>query len=210
MSRFSERLSALGFSSYEEYLRSPHWKEFQAQYRSSGRPKRCAVCRGRPVQLHHHTYERIGLEGIEDVTPLCREHHQSVHAWLRDRRKMVNATHIAVKALRGDSAPKEIAHKGKKPKAKKNREPIPPGEIPIMSRKALKKERAMRKGERAATAKEALRDKRRQKIFEEYEQRKKSGTLPSSKIRPQQASRPQQKLKDYIRSRIKSPESSDT
>lgn len=107
MSRFGERLHALGFSSYAEYLNSDHWHNFRKAYRESGRPRVCAVCGASPIQLHHHTYDRLGREPLDDVTPLCRPHHEAVHEWLKLAGKPVGATKRAVAALRG-SAPAKV------------------------------------------------------------------------------------------------------
>lgn len=99
--KFSERLSRLGFASYEAYLDSDHWREFKAKYRAVGRSMRCAVCNGTPIQLHHHTYVRLGQESLDDVTPLCRADHTAVHAWLKAAGKFVEDSHKAIAALRG-------------------------------------------------------------------------------------------------------------
>lgn len=92
----------LGFDSYDAYLRSPHWKQFKASYKASGRSMRCAVCNHGPIQLHHHTYERIGQERLTDVTPLCGTHHQAVHDWLKERKLHVSRTASAVAFLKGE------------------------------------------------------------------------------------------------------------
>ena len=31
------------------------------------------------VELHHHTYDRLGCELLTDLVPLCRQHHAAVH-----------------------------------------------------------------------------------------------------------------------------------
>lgn len=97
---FTERIRSLGFSLYQDYLASEHWKSFRSRYRRSGRPMRCAVCNKGPIQLHHHTYSRLGQEFLGDVTPLCRAHHVAVHDWIRERNKPVSLTHKAIYQLR--------------------------------------------------------------------------------------------------------------
>ena len=107
MSKFKDKLKALGFENYEEYLASPHWQDFKERYRDSVRRQHCAVCCGKPVQLHHHTYERLGAEELSDVIPLCRDHHTSVHEWLKaNYRGNVHRTEEAVAHLRGE--PKKV------------------------------------------------------------------------------------------------------
>lgn len=72
------KLSALGFESYGDYLRSPHWQATKARYRASELPQDC-ICGEEDVHLHHMTYERVGMEKLGDLTPLCRNCHALVH-----------------------------------------------------------------------------------------------------------------------------------
>lgn len=121
MAEFSDKLAALGFSSYGEYLESSHWKEFKQRYRTSGASMRCRVCGAGRIQLHHHTYIRLGQEAIGDVTPLCREHHQAVHEWLKTSgRIFVEFTHEALAALGANEPTRQPVRLGKK-KLKKER-----------------------------------------------------------------------------------------
>lgn len=100
-SAFYGRLRELGFSTYAEYLAADHWRQFKEQYRAAKLPMKCAVCEAKPIQLHHHTYQRLGCELLTDVDPLCRGCHQAVHEWLkRHKNNNVQATHKAIKALR--------------------------------------------------------------------------------------------------------------
>ncbi len=101
MSKFGDKLAELGFGSYEEYLNSPHWRKFKSDYSQSGRTNACVVCRSPFVELHHHTYERLGAELFDDVTPLCRKHHDGVHEWLKTTGKVfVTYTFQAVEYLK--------------------------------------------------------------------------------------------------------------
>ena len=99
MSKFTDVLYGYGFKSYEEYLRSDHWSEFKKRYAASGRPMRCVVCRAKRIQLHHHTYERLGHERLSDVTPLCGEHHKNVHFILKIRGWFVEHTAKAIEVI---------------------------------------------------------------------------------------------------------------
>jgi hypothetical protein len=103
----------LGFQTYDDYLKSDHWEGFKDRYRSSNLPKTCAVCGSKRIQLHHHTYERIGSESLEDVTPLCDRHHKWVHEWLDSNVKPVSCTLEAVEFVRSVDR--------KKPKRKKRK-----------------------------------------------------------------------------------------
>lgn len=72
------RLWALGYRSYRDYLASSHWQSVKARYRASDLPQDC-ICGEDDVHLHHMTYERIGAEDLEDLTPLCRNCHALIH-----------------------------------------------------------------------------------------------------------------------------------
>lgn len=126
MSRFQERLEALGYARYVDYLASPHWEAFKESYRASGRSFRCAACGAGKVQLHHHTYERLGAEDLADVTPLCRPHHEEVHRLLKESGRFVRDTRWAVGVIGGGrervaQQPAVRTKKGKK-KAKNKRD----------------------------------------------------------------------------------------
>jgi hypothetical protein len=72
------RLRALGYASYSDYLRSPHWREVKARYRASDLPQAC-MCGADDVQLHHTTYDRIDAEDLSDLLPLCASCHTLIH-----------------------------------------------------------------------------------------------------------------------------------
>lgn len=73
---FADRLLTLGFSSYQNYLKSEHWLAFRSKF--TGRP--CQGCDSLVrVALHHLTYERLGCELETDVMPLCWACHESIH-----------------------------------------------------------------------------------------------------------------------------------
>jgi len=123
--RFRDQLAACGYATYGDYLRSAHWQAFRRAYKSTGLRMTCVVCDRRPINLHHHTYVRLGCERLADVTPLCREHHTAVHQWLKDSgRIFVEYTHEAVAAL-GGVAPTATAPKapatGKRGKRQRQR-----------------------------------------------------------------------------------------
>jgi len=70
---------ALGYSCYDEYLRSEHWKKVRKEVLSSA-GNRCQRC-GSPgrLQVHHKTYENIGQEHVNDLLAVCRECHERIH-----------------------------------------------------------------------------------------------------------------------------------
>jgi len=77
--RFWVDLSKLGFTSYREYLLSPHWTDVKRRYRVSKMPKLCLAC-GKPYEvLHHRTYKRLGHEWLMDLAALCHNCHRRLH-----------------------------------------------------------------------------------------------------------------------------------
>src|SRR5438874_1611898 len=84
MSRFDKfhtKLARLGFSSYEEYLQSPHWQDLKRRYYASKLSKKCFVCKKKPIipSFHHRTYKRLGKERLMDIVLTCKECHQLIH-----------------------------------------------------------------------------------------------------------------------------------
>lgn len=122
MPSIGHQLYGMGYKSYEEYLASPHWLAFKAKYAGSGRPTACAVCGCHPTELHHTTYLRLGCERLDDVTPLCRTHHERVHWWLKENGRRVEATEMAVRWLRtGAGSVTLTTSEAKRRKAKEER-----------------------------------------------------------------------------------------
>lgn len=121
---FKDRLAALGFVTYDGYLRSPHWKELKARLRATH--SRCAVCGATPVQFHHNTYERLGCERPSDLNPLCDKHHDAVHKRLDEFCWTVERTAKAISFLRRQEglpaqAPALSPHKNKQGRFKKKK-----------------------------------------------------------------------------------------
>lgn len=80
---YIERLNALGFRNYKEYLASAHWKAQKEKfYALQEKPYHCYLC-GSYDQIwnvHHQRYKRIGMENLKkDLILLCRPCHQKVH-----------------------------------------------------------------------------------------------------------------------------------
>jgi len=64
---------------YADYIWSAEWAEVKRRYRASKLPQKCVVCGSSHVDLHHRSYRRLGAERLNDLVPLCREHHMIVH-----------------------------------------------------------------------------------------------------------------------------------
>ncbi len=148
MSAFSDKLAELGFASYEAYLAGEHWQQFKAEYKGSGRSMRCAVCDTKPIQLHHHTYVRLGCEQLSDVTPLCRSHHIEVHEYLKASGLIyVEQTHKAVELLRAAEG-KVALYTKPKPKDKPTKSNNKKRRKPESAKKLrIRQERQARKAE---------------------------------------------------------------
>jgi hypothetical protein len=81
------RLRELGYSSYQEYLNSKHWKEVRQRYfRSKLVPRnilgdlKCAYCEETTgLAVHHLTYKSLGNERLHHLILLCRYHHEKAH-----------------------------------------------------------------------------------------------------------------------------------
>jgi len=66
---------------YNDYIKSSAWRAKKRKYRASKLPQNCLVCNSKKVDLHHRTYKRLGNEWLNDLVPLCREHHQEAHSF---------------------------------------------------------------------------------------------------------------------------------
>lgn len=95
---------ALGFDSYDEYLRSDHWIGFREKYKQSDCPQMCCLCGDPKFQLHHVTYDRVGSEELSDVMPLCSNHHEHVHYLLETMGLPVEESHRVVKLIERTAA----------------------------------------------------------------------------------------------------------
>lgn len=85
---FLNKITELGFGSYDEYLQSEHWQRFRKKFFKAKKIKKtCYLCRKSnwDVELHHRTYERLGKERLNDVIPVCRRHHEQLHNLLNER-----------------------------------------------------------------------------------------------------------------------------
>ena len=96
---FYRRLKALGFNSYDEYLKSDHWKSKKDEYRNSGLPQHCLVCKNKNYALHHRSYVNLGDESLSDFVPLCKKCHNKVHKWIKENDKNMWETHTAIRKV---------------------------------------------------------------------------------------------------------------
>ena len=69
---------------YIDYLQSPQWRVRRAHaiFKAHGS---CMHCRrgGRPLEVHHLTYDRLGHEDPSDLVALCHECHEKADAQRR-------------------------------------------------------------------------------------------------------------------------------
>ena len=71
------KLRELGYDSYNDYLRSPAWRDVKRRYREAY-PMIC-MCGSTKVEIHHKTYDRVGKEDLDDLVALCRDCHEQAH-----------------------------------------------------------------------------------------------------------------------------------
>ena len=66
---------------YDQYLKSFHWKNIKRAYYSSRAPKNCFICGATEnLNLHHRTYKHLWKEIIgTHLNVLCRKCHLDVH-----------------------------------------------------------------------------------------------------------------------------------
>ena len=80
---YRDSLSVRGYQSYQHYLASEAWRQFNEWYRQTpALPQYCLVCRSGQFILHHVDYRYVGQERLWDVRPLCAQHHKQLHRWL--------------------------------------------------------------------------------------------------------------------------------
>jgi 5-methylcytosine-specific restriction endonuclease McrA len=67
---------------YQEYLKSDHWANFTVEARMR-LPYRCVACgnrgNGKPLHLHHRSYDNLGAETLDEVIFLCGWCHRKTH-----------------------------------------------------------------------------------------------------------------------------------
>ena len=74
-------------AAYQQYLRSPWWRERsriavamagrRCEFRAVNDSARCTAVNG--LEVHHRNYERLGAERDADLEVLCRLHHLARH-----------------------------------------------------------------------------------------------------------------------------------
>lgn len=74
-----DRLGALGFDSYDAYLRSPEWKALRRRVGTA--VKWTCPCGAVATQIHHRTYARIGREKLSDLEAVCKGCHSKIHEY---------------------------------------------------------------------------------------------------------------------------------
>ena len=86
-----------GFATYAEYLASPQWKEVRDRWMKS------KLCKGEKchalgcdevyfLSLHHRTYDRIGMEQLQDLILVCKKCHHKIHMLEKSGMSLYEAT----------------------------------------------------------------------------------------------------------------------
>jgi hypothetical protein len=138
------RLSAIGFESYDAYLRSPGWRKRRAGVLNAARGM-CA-CGAPATQVHHRTYARLGHERPSDLHAVCRACHEKIHGFVSQGSALEAAT-MAVLEGPGWDRPARYGRRGSKNGGEKERR---------RAKRARKK--ARKREQRAKVAARAERD----------------------------------------------------
>lgn len=73
---FAQKMLSENQAEYHAYLQSEAWLE-RRNARLAIANHRCPICGTRKnLQVHHLTYKRIFQEPMEDLLPLCSDHHE--------------------------------------------------------------------------------------------------------------------------------------
>ena len=72
----------LSAAEYPAYIKSKKWARKKQEYWTSGRSTNCYICdrpRNASFHMHHKTYDRLGAEHLDDLSPVCRACHTAIH-----------------------------------------------------------------------------------------------------------------------------------
>ncbi len=78
--KWCERMTALRFMPYSEYLKTPEWTIARRKALHNAKNK-CQLCsRKEHLEVHHNSYERLGCEADADMIVLCDRCHGRHHS----------------------------------------------------------------------------------------------------------------------------------
>ena len=79
MNYLKNNLESMGFSSYDEFLKSEWWvMKREAIFEAKG--KKCEICGSKyGIEIHHKTYEHLGNEPLKDIMVVCHACHLKLH-----------------------------------------------------------------------------------------------------------------------------------
>ena len=106
---------------YEAYIASKEWaakrREYWQQY---GRTCKVVDCGSTSdLEVHHHTYARLGDELLTDLVGVCRAHHEEIHAQHTALDRQVSLTIVTERVtglhLRSATRAKKARKSAKKP-----------------------------------------------------------------------------------------------
>lgn len=83
-----ERLLAMGFDCYRDYLRSPLWQQIRVRFLA--RTRRCYACLRPATQVHHTRYGRRDLDGSDTsgLRAVCESCHRKAEFREADGKKL--------------------------------------------------------------------------------------------------------------------------
>ena len=97
-------------ANYHSYVNSPAWEERKIAYYAK-HARRCKGCGTTDdVDLHHHTYKRLGAERDTDLVPVCESCHDTIHRLHKERGgSLTAATFDALRFLSDERTPQPRA-----------------------------------------------------------------------------------------------------
>lgn len=69
---------------YNEYLKTDHWKSTKLKALKRPNYKKCEFCDCQKIELHHTSYKHLfDKRELCNIIALCRLHHQEVHDYAK-------------------------------------------------------------------------------------------------------------------------------
>ena len=112
----SQNLTALGFTSYADYLRADLWFEIRGRVLPHG----CVSCGEMAEQIHHERYDLKTLKGgnLAGLLPVCKRCHRKAERWGRQF-PVETRVRLVTEALRGGVVSRALTLRSKRRRKKR-------------------------------------------------------------------------------------------
>lgn len=85
---------------YAAYLKSDEWQAVRRKSLTRKRNHFCRICGRKMDDLHHVSYRSIGtVHELYDIIPLCRMHHEMIHAYAKGQNVSVRIATNKIAAI---------------------------------------------------------------------------------------------------------------